>query len=44
MPKTLGTMTISELLEILDGIGIVVTDETLVDETLKEHGLSPSFM
>lgn len=33
-------MTIRDLLELLDGSGLVVTDDDLIDETLAEAGLS----
>ena len=33
-------MNIQDLLDILDGGGLVITDQELLEETLKENGLS----
>lgn len=33
-------MTIKELLEMLDGCGLVVTDDDLIKEELKQNGYS----
>jgi len=33
-------VNIQDLLDILDGGGLVITDQELLEETLKENGLS----